>query len=129
VRFINAILPPAQNIAALRAAARGFAMIGHRLIRAKCCAMLAMVFSFAFSAARAADVEVSINPVLGTDARVDYARLLDYGPWDDRNYALTQEDLALLAPNEAELYDPIPAFFRVELRRAFPQMKRSGALQ
>jgi subtilisin-like proprotein convertase family protein len=104
-------------------------MIGLRSIRAMCCATLAIVFSFAFSAARAADVEVAINPVLGTDARVDYARLLDYGPWDDRNYSLTQEDLALLAPNEAELYDPIPAFYRVELRRAFPQMKRSGSLQ
>jgi subtilisin-like proprotein convertase family protein len=93
------------------------------------CVLFCAASTLTSSLAQAAEVEAAINPVLGTDARVNYATLLDYGPWDDRNYSLTREDIALLAPNEAELYDPIPAFYRVELRRAFPEMKRSGPLQ
>ncbi|MEE8523861.1 MAG: hypothetical protein V3T72_08005 [Thermoanaerobaculia bacterium] len=65
----------------------------------------------------------------GVDSRVDYSELTRYGPWDDRNYALTQEDLALLAPGEAELPVAIPAFHRVYLRRTFPELRRAGALQ
>jgi len=65
----------------------------------------------------------------GADARVDYAALTRLGPWDDRNYALTRDDLALLAPNEAEQTDPIPVFFRVELRRNWPELRQSGPAQ
>ncbi|MEM8960327.1 MAG: hypothetical protein AAGD38_02515, partial [Acidobacteriota bacterium] len=32
----------------------------------------------------------------GVDIRVDYADLTKLGPWDDRNYDLTLEDLAVL---------------------------------
>lgn len=69
---------------------------------------------------------IAVDPQRGVDRRVDYASLLAYGPWDDRNYRLTKADLALLAPNEAEQVDPIPAFFRVGMRRAWPELRRSG---
>ena len=65
----------------------------------------------------------------GLDQRVDYAALTQYGPWDDRNYDLTQEDLALLAPDEAAQTEAIPAFFRVQLRKNIPGLRRSGPAQ
>lgn len=71
----------------------------------------------------------SISQSLGIDQRVDYRSLTKYGPWDDRNYELTAEDLQYLAPNEEELRDPIPAFFRVELRKEMPHLRRSGPAQ
>ncbi len=70
-----------------------------------------------------------IHQIRGVDARVDYASLTSIGPWDDRNYELTQEDLDLLAPNEAELKAQIPVFFRVELRKGIPEMDRTGPAQ
>jgi hypothetical protein len=72
---------------------------------------------------------VRVEQSRGADQRVDYAGLQQFGPWDDRNYVLTREDLRLLAPNEAEIADAIPAFFRVELRREFPQLPRTGPVQ
>ena len=71
----------------------------------------------------------SIQQIRGVDATVDYESLTLLGPWDDRNYQLTQKDLELLADNEAELRVAIPAFFRVEMRRANPEMLRSGPAQ
>lgn len=65
----------------------------------------------------------------GVDPSVDYRALLKFGPWDDRNYELTAEDLEYLAPNEHELHDPIPAFFRVELREEMPYLAREGPVQ
>lgn len=65
----------------------------------------------------------------GVDHRVDYASFTRLGPWDDRNYRVTLQDLAVLAPNEHELKDPIPVFFRIELRKAIPDMPRSGPAQ
>ena len=81
-----------------------------------------------FTAAQAADAP-RIDQARGADQSVDYASLQRFGPWDDRNYALTRDDLRLLARNEAELRDAIPAFFRVELRREFPDMPRTGIVQ
>ena len=66
---------------------------------------------------------------LGYDSRVDYSALTRYGPWDDRNYGLTVEDLAWLAHDEDQLPLAIPAFYRVQLRKNRPGMRRSGALQ
>ena len=60
----------------------------------------------------------------GVDSRVDYASLDRFGPWDDRNYQLTREDLALLAENEVDLHEAVPAFYRVALRRRMPEMLR-----
>ncbi len=72
--------------------------------------------------------QAPIDPSRGVDARVDYASLVAFGPWDDRNYALTQEALDLLSPEEASLDLPIPAFFRVVLRREL-DLPQYGAWQ
>ena len=72
---------------------------------------------------------VAIDPARGTDRRVDYPSLLRFGPWDDRNYTLTRADLAALTANEAELRVPIPAFFRVKMRQAWPELQRTGPAQ
>ena len=77
------------------------------------------------TAAMAQQIETS----RGVDSRVDYASFVEIGPWDDRNYRVTKEDLAVLAPNERELKDPIPVFYRVELRKAIPGMMRTGPAQ
>ncbi|MEM8960326.1 MAG: sialidase family protein [Acidobacteriota bacterium] len=63
----------------------------------------------------------------GVDSRVDYASLTQFGPWDDRNYDLNFDDLALLADNEAELASPVPVFYRVELRRTYDLMTTGEA--
>jgi len=70
-----------------------------------------------------------IVPARGADSRVDYASLLEYGPWDDRNYALTVEDLELLSESELDVPMQIPVFFRVELRKRYPELRREGLAQ
>ncbi len=70
-----------------------------------------------------------IQQTRGADQQVRYDTLTRYGPWDDRNYQLTSADLSLLAPNEEELRDPIPVFFRVLLRRNNPDIRREGPAQ
>lgn len=70
-----------------------------------------------------------VDPARGVDPTVDYAALMHIGPWDDRNYQLTADDLALLSPDERSARDPVPAFFRVELRRGNPGLRRSGRAQ
>ena len=83
--------------------------------------------AFVFLAASAQAQQVVQNR--GADPAVDYAALKQIGPWDDRNYALTAKDLALLADNEAELSEGIPAFYRVQLRRDYPGLLRNGPVQ
>jgi hypothetical protein len=56
-----------------------------------------------------------VKQELGVDQRVDYKKLGEIGAWDDRNYTLTLEDVRLLAENEP--VDPLPAWYRVKLRR------------
>jgi len=92
-------------------------------------ALLTLLCALFLGASAQAAGALRIDQARGADPRVDYASLLRFGPWDDRNYALTREDLAVLAANESELTDPIPAFFRVELRREFPQLPRTGEVQ
>ena len=75
------------------------------------------------------DGRVAVDARRGADDRVDYASLTRYGPWDDRNYMVTQEDLALLADNELELRAPIPVFFRVMMRRGWTDLPRTGPAQ
>lgn len=87
---------------------------------------VAAVLAACTAAAAAAQ---TIDPARGKDPRVDYAALTRFSPWDDRNYNLTAEDLALLAPDEDEQLDPIPAFYRVLLRRELPQLRRRGPAQ
>ncbi|MBT8447767.1 MAG: thrombospondin type 3 repeat-containing protein [Gammaproteobacteria bacterium] len=72
---------------------------------------------------------VQIDQARGVDQQLEYASLTKFGPWDDRNYAVTAEDLKLLADNEAELHPQIPVFFRIELRKEWPFLKRTGAAQ
>ena len=95
-------------------------------LRQGCRLGVVMLCLFLLPAAVAAQ---KVDPARGVDPRVDYRALARFGPWDDRNYRLTREDLALLAPNEAELMDPIPAFFRIELRKQNPGMARTGEAQ
>ena len=84
-----------------------------------------LAFAVALLAAPVAAQEVVQSQ--GVDSRVDYESLKDFGPWDDRNYQLTQNDLDLLADDEAELRDPIPAFYRVQVRRENPAIQNDGA--
>lgn len=71
----------------------------------------------------------TIDQVRGADPTVEYELLRAFGPWDDRNYQLTQADLDLLSPEEDQLRDPIPSFFRVLLRRDNPNLPREGPAQ
>ncbi|MEM7351248.1 MAG: hypothetical protein AAF657_10610 [Acidobacteriota bacterium] len=87
-----------------------------------------IVVGLASLLATAAQAQV-VHQVRGVDSLVDYASLVEIGPWDDRNYRLTRQDLDLLAPNEKALKAQIPAFFRVEMRRAIPEMRRTGPVQ
>ena len=68
----------------------------------------------------------NIRQDLGLDGRVDYKSLTQFGPWDDRNYQLTLEDIAMLSDKETERSGRIPAFFRVEMRRMFPDWDWDG---
>jgi hypothetical protein len=87
-------------------------------------AVLIALAAVAFSPANAQ----KIDNRKGVDPQVDYPSLTKYGPWDDRNYQVTKADLAWLAPNEAELKDPIPVFFRVFLRKSNPDLRGSDVL-
>ena len=68
----------------------------------------------------------AIDQEKGSDQKVDYEALKKFGPWDDRNYYLDAEDLELLAENEAEQRPPVPAFYRVELRKRYPDLPKTG---
>lgn len=75
-----------------------------------------LILGFAHAAMAAADPDYQPNQALGADPTLDYAKLLSYGPWDDRNYALTRADVAILPPDDR--YVPgVPAFFKVQKRR------------
>ena len=52
----------------------------------------------------------------GVDPSVDYASLVRFGPWDDRNYALTAADIALLPENDRPVRG-VPAFYKVQKRK------------
>lgn len=88
--------------------------------------MAAMILVAALTTAATAQ---RIEKARGVDPQVDYASFTKIGPWDDRNYQVTKKDLALLAANEHELKDPIPVFFRIEMRKQNPGMPRTGIPQ
>ncbi len=88
------------------------------------CLLLLLIFAFVFNAQAQ-----PIDNARGVDARVDYQALANIGAWDDRNYLLTQEDLALLSDTEAQQFTPVPAFYRVMLRRNYPDLPRTGPAQ
>ncbi len=72
---------------------------------------------------------VAVDPARGADPAVDYAALVRSGPWDDRNYALLAADVALLPPDDAQAREAVPAFYRVGMRRAIPDLPRTGPSQ
>jgi hypothetical protein len=72
---------------------------------------------------------IAIDPTHGADLRVDYTSFVHFGPWDDRNYELTAEDLHFLSVDEAQISDPLPVFFRVAMRKARPDLRTSGPAQ
>ena len=73
--------------------------------------------------------DVDVVQSRGVDPAVDYASLKAFGPWDDRNYQMTQSDLENLASDEAKLREAIPAFFRAQYRKLHPHMSnRSGQI-
>ena len=74
-------------------------------------------------------VAVAIDNARGVDRKLDYTALTQYGPWDDRNYQLRQKDLEYLSPKETEAQDPIPAFYRVEMRKANANLPKEGPAQ
>jgi hypothetical protein len=69
---------------------------------------------------------LEIRQEKGADQRVKYENLTRLGPWDDRNYKLTLEDLEVFTADEYELQPGMPAFYRVELRKRFPWWPRTG---
>ncbi|MEO1086963.1 MAG: sialidase family protein, partial [Acidobacteriota bacterium] len=79
---------------------------------------LAALAAVLFAAIPASAQDIHIHQERGVDGRVDYASLTKIGPWDDRNYSLTQEDLGELRDDEERFFDPLPAFYKVSLRRA-----------
>ncbi len=83
--------------------------------------LLILLFSLGATATQLAGQ--TIVQTRGVDSRVDYAELEKLGPWDDRNYQLTLEDLALLSPREEEMDAAIPVFYRVELRQRYPELE------
>ncbi len=58
---------------------------------------------------------------MGVDERVNYRALTKYGPWDDRNYDVTLEDLSLIPENDQYLKN-VPVFFKIFLRKEQPDM-------
>ncbi len=92
-------------------------------------AFVAVVVLSLASAVQAATVQPAIVQARGADPEVDYAAFARFSPWDDRNYALTRADVALLSPTEHLLHDAIPVFYRVALRRANPKLPREGEAQ
>ncbi|MEM8998444.1 MAG: hypothetical protein AAGF23_26905, partial [Acidobacteriota bacterium] len=79
---------------------------------------LAALAAVLFAAIPTSAQDIQIHQERGVDSRVDYASLTKIGPWDDRNYSLTQEDLEQLRDDEERFRDPLPAFYKVGLRRA-----------
>jgi hypothetical protein len=61
----------------------------------------------------------TISQKKGVDQRVDYQSLTRYGPWDDRNYAVTIDDLSLIPENDQYLSN-VPVFYKIQLRKEQP---------
>ena len=62
-----------------------------------------------------------ISQLRGVDQRVDYQSLTRYGPWDDRNYGVTREDLSLI-PEKDQYLQNVPVFFKIFLRKEQPNL-------
>ncbi len=82
---------------------------------------LKIMFAILLLASFSAFAEVKQE--LGVDQRVDYTKLVAKygGPWDDRNYQLTLEDLSILPENDHVVRN-VPVFFKIKARRANPHI-------
>ena len=78
------------------------------------------------SLANGNQLTIKIDQSKGIDQRINYNSLVDFGPWDDRNYKITLDDLSFLSPIEKTFKDPIPAFFRIELRKTIPSLYQNN---
>lgn len=65
--------------------------------------------------------QAEIKQELGIDQSVDYKALESLGPWDDRNYQLTSEDLAYLPENDQYIAN-VPLFYKVGVRKKHPEI-------
>ncbi|HET7843579.1 MAG TPA: sialidase family protein, partial [Xanthomonadales bacterium] len=77
------------------------------------------LFVLAFVASAApitTDDGIVIDQSRGADQSVNYAGLVELGPWDDRNYDLTASDLAVIPPKDYYVAR-VPAFFKVLKRK------------
>lgn len=94
-----------------------------RQIRASRLLLIALLAGAALPlcAQTSATVAVEIDSSRGIDDRVDYPSLTRFGPWDDRNYMLTLEDVRLLPDNDYYIHN-VPAFWKVEYRKRTPGM-------
>lgn len=80
-----------------------------------CISILAALSSQAFAQVN------GIKNYLGVDPKVDYSQLTQLGPWDDRNYQITEADLALLPADDVAV-PGVPAFFLIDYRKRHPSM-------
>lgn len=80
-----------------------------------CFSLLAAISSQALAQAK------GIDNSRGVDPRVDYSQLTQLGPWDDRNYQITEADLALLPADDVRV-PGVPAFFLIDYRKRNPDM-------
>ena len=83
-------------------------------------ALLTLVAVAALSASANAQPIVQSR---GYDSQVDYAKLAEYGPWDDRNYELLKSDLSVLPETALDRRPGIPLFYRIELLNAQPALR------
>ena len=65
----------------------------------------------------------------GIDIRLDYVALKKLGPWDDRNYELTLEDVSLLSEKEEQLNEITPVFYRVMYRKKYPAAQNTPSFR
>ena len=72
-------------------------------------------------AAESIQARAEISQARGVDQRVDYQSLTKYGPWDDRNYDVTNEDLSLIPDKDQYLHN-VPVFFKIILRKEQPNL-------
>ena len=80
-----------------------------------CISILAALSSQAFAQVN------GIKNYLGVDPKVDYSQLTQLGPWDDRNYQITEADLAILPADDVAV-PGVPAFFLIDYRKRHPSM-------
>ena len=83
--------------------------------------LLALAMCSAFSLNAEIAKPLQINNALGVDKNLDYSLLQEMGPWDDRNYQLTKNDIAILPFDDQQLAN-VPVFFKVEYRKSHPDM-------